>query len=330
MINLLITATVILSAFTVMYLVRISELLTEANGESQKQTIVSAFQNNFQKLLLVVFAIALYGFYYYLVDVYGGSLLPVSASEHGVEIDKLYNFNWVIVNAVFFICVSLLVYFAFKFARKDGNTASFITTNHKLEIGLATLVSIVLAIVVSWGIITWNKITTPPTGEDVITIELYARQFDWTARYAGNDGKHGGFDFHQITSKNALGLIADDSASIDDKLVRNEFHIPIGRRINFTLRSQDVIHSAYMPHFRSQMNCVPGMSTQMSFTPILTTEEMREETGNPEFQYVLLCNKICGKAHSNMRMDIIVESEEDYNAWLAKQKTATDLGAFNN
>ena len=94
MINLLITATVILSAFTVMYLVRISELLTEANGESQKQTIVSAFQNNFQKLLLVVFAIALYGFYYYLVDVYGGSLLPVSASEHGVEIDKLYNFNW--------------------------------------------------------------------------------------------------------------------------------------------------------------------------------------------------------------------------------------------
>jgi cytochrome c oxidase subunit 2 len=111
------------------------------------------------------------------------------------------------------------------------------------------------------------------------------------------------------------------------------------------MRSQDVLHSAYMPHFRAQMNCVPGMVTQFSFTPTITTEEMRlqpeiidkvkrtnkiraeraasgEENSDPwEFDYVLLCNKICGKSHYNMQMKIIVESEEDFQKWLDSQKT---------
>jgi cytochrome c oxidase subunit 2 len=75
-----------------------------------------------------------------------------------------------------------------------------------------------------------------------------------------------------------------------------------------------------MPHFRAQMNCVPGVKTQFKFTPTKTTKEMREITNNEEFNYVLLCNKICGAAHYNMQMDIIVESKEDYEKWLAEQK----------
>ena len=114
------------------------------------------------------------------------------------------------------------------------------------------------------------------------------------------------------------------------------------------MRSQDVLHSAYMPHFRAQMNCVPGMVTQFAYKPIYTTDEMREDEKivakvtninkirnekskmlvadgktalDPyEFDYLLLCNKICGSAHYNMQMNLIVESEADYNAWLVKQK----------
>ena len=89
----------------------------------------------------------------------------------------------------------------------------------------------------------------------------------------------------------------------------------------FKFRSRDVIHSAYMPHFRAQMNCVPGMETTFEFTPTITTAEMRKKLGNDKFNYVLLCNKICGAAHYNMQMDIIVESQEDYDKWLSDQKT---------
>jgi cytochrome c oxidase subunit 2 len=108
-------------------------------------------------------------------------------------------------------------------------------------------------------------------------------------------------------------------------------------------RSQDVIHSAYMPHFNVQMNCVPGMNTQFAFTPTKTTDDIRTEPEmiermelvnserakkgeDPvEFDYVLLCNKICGSAHYNMQIKVIVESEEKYNAWLSEQQSFKSL-----
>jgi hypothetical protein len=125
-------------------------------------------------------------------------------------------------------------------------------------------------------------------------------------------------------------------AGEDDKLVKVEFHVPVGREVAFQFRSQDVIHSAYMPHFRAQMNTVPGEITNFKFTPTITTAEMRLKTGNPDFNYILLCNKICGAAHYNMQMDIIVEDEASYNKWLGEQKTfagvettVTDLAELN-
>ena len=119
------------------------------------------------------------------------------------------------------------------------------------------------------------------------------------------------------------------------------------------MRSQDVLHSAYMPHFRAQMNCVPGMITQFAFTPSITTADMRqkqdvinkvehinelrreksielaakgqEELEPYEFDYLLLCNKICGNSHYNMQMKIVVESQEDYEAWLATQPKFSEV-----
>ena len=86
------------------------------------------------------------------------------------------------------------------------------------------------------------------------------------------------------------------------------------------------------------MNCVPGLSTQFVFTPTKTTEQMRKDPdiikqveeanrilegkgqqGNVEFDYSLLCNKICGNAHYNMKMKIVVVTQEEYDAWLKEQ-----------
>src|SRR5690606_19135257 len=151
-----------------------------------------------------------------------------------------------------------------------------------------------------------------------------------------------------IEGINTVGIDVSDPYAMDDK-VTAELRLPVGRPVIFKFRSQDVLHSAYFPHFRAQMNVVPGMTTQFAFTPTVTTQEIREteymtdkvarikeirkarsDAGETDmadyedFDYYLLCNKICGTAHYNMQMKIVVETEEDFNSWLAEQR---EIGA---
>jgi len=107
----------------------------------------------------------------------------------------------------------------------------------------------------------------------------------------------------------------------EDDIVTRELHLPVGKKVLLKFRSQDVLHSAYLPHFRVQMNCVPGTTTQFAFTPTVTTLDMKKELEDDAFEYVMLCNKICGAAHYNMQMKVVVETEEEYNDWLTSQNT---------
>ena len=182
--------------------------------------------------------------------------------------------------------------------------------------------------------------------DDPLIVELYAQQFNWTARYGGADNVLGDANVRMIDIDRANVLVLDEAdPNATDDIIVKELHLPVGRKVNFKMRSQDVLHSAYMPHFRAQMNCVPGMITEFSYTPIYTTEQMRqnpdiiekvkrtnairakraangEDNSDPwEFDYILLCNKICGKSHYNMQMKIIVETEEEYNKWISEQQT---------
>jgi len=116
------------------------------------------------------------------------------------------------------------------------------------------------------------------------------------------------------------GNLSAWEAGMDDQIVKGEFHLPVGKEVEFVFRSRDVIHSAYMPAFRAQMNAVPGVPTRFKMTPTITTDSMRTVLNDPEFDYVLLCNKVCGAAHFNMQMKVIVETEEQYAAWLAEQE----------
>ena len=213
-----------------------------------------------------------------------------------------------------------------------------------------TLIPVItLAGLIGYGLFTWSEIMFVEEDEETVVIELYAQQFNWKARYAGEDKVLGKANVRliDIDKANILGVDESDPYAQDD-IITSELHIPKGKQVIFKMRSQDVLHSAYMPHFRAQMNCVPGMITQFAFTPSMTTQEMRdtdamkkkvakinkireekskdlvakgEEALDPyEFDYVLICNKICGKSHYNMQMKIIVEEEEDYKAWLKEQK----------
>jgi len=91
-----------------------------------------------------------------------------------------------------------------------------------------------------------------------------------------------------------------------------------------TFRAKDVIHSAYFPHLRAQMNTVPGLTTRLKMQPNVTTKEMRTRMNNPNFNYVLMCNKICGGAHYKMKMIVVVDTPEQYSAWLKSKTTFKD------
>ncbi|MCH2490188.1 MAG: cytochrome c oxidase subunit II [Flavobacteriales bacterium] len=279
-------------------------------------------------------------------------LLPVAASEHGLEIDQLMLVSMILIFVVGIITQWLLHYFAFKYRGDRPRKALFFADNDKLEFIWTIIPVIVLAGLIIYGLFTWTDIMNIDTEDDPMVVELYAYQFDWRARYSGDDNTLGEANVRLIEGVNQLGVDASDPNAQDD-IVVNELHLPVGRKIIFKMRSQDVLHSAYMPHFRAQMNCVPGMITQFAFTPTITTEEMRqndeivnkvrkinkirrensleltakgEEALEPyEFDYMLLCNKICGSNHYNMQMKIIVETQEEYEAWLETQPTLAEV-----
>lgn len=113
----------------------------------------------------------------------------------------------------------------------------------------------------------------------------------------------------------------DEYANDDHVIKIKELHLVVNTDYEFNFRSQDVIHSAYFPHFRAQINTVPGVSTRLKFKPIITTDSMRTIRNDAKFDYILLCNKICGASHSNMWLKIVVESKDKFDIWMKEQKS---------
>lgn len=319
MLNLLLIIAVVLGVIAIASIVKVMELAGNVKGETSYD--ITEKDNRKQAILMLVFLVAYFGFIIYQLVAWGDALLPVAASEHGVVVDNLMNTTWIIIFPVFIITHILLFYFAYKYAYDKNRRAEFFAHSTKLELLWTAVPSIVLTILILYGLSSWNKIMTPVAqDENPVYIELYGKQFDWTARYPGADGEFGPASVHNIEGTNFLGIDSNDVRSADDKYVKAEFLLPVNRPVQFLIRSQDVIHSVYLPHFRAQMNAVPGMITRFNFVPTITTEEMKKITGNQEFEYILLCNKICGAAHYNMQMVVRVVSEEDFDKWLKEQK----------
>lgn len=414
---------------------------------NKREEDISAADTRLNGGLFVAFMVAFYASFIWLLIRYG-DYNPPAASAHGASYDTLMNFNMYIIIAVFFLVNTVLFLFANKYRQDPNRKAKFFAHDNRLELIWTVIPSIVLAVLIIYGLRTWNEMTGQAE-DDALRVEVYSKQFDWTARYPGGDGEFGLANYNLITPTNPLGLVtadgvsgaleeidgqievleselahergtllaqideveaelhtghghhshghdddvehdddADDhhglsaerkamlearlhdlehmlegsdvvvlsnaaveakedkihrlkrhrqrimevkpfdyeggvaawEAGADDKIMKGEFHLPVGREVEFVFRSRDVIHSAYMPHFRAQMNAVPGVPTRFKMTPTITTDSMRTVLDDPDFDYVLLCNKVCGAAHFNMHMKVVVESEESYNDWLESQE----------
>ena len=343
--NLLVLLAIVLLIVAGHQLLRIIEL--SRGLKKTKEWQVTDTDNNMMGKAMIWFMVIFFAFFFWQINRWIDRSLPAAASEHGAKIDTLWDANMYLITVVFLITNFFLFWFAYKYRGNSKNKAVYYTHNNKLEMLWTVIPAVALAFIIIFGLKYWNEIMEDSTDPNKISIELYAKQFDWTARYAGKDGKLGTTDFHQINGSNAVGLDTTDVTGFDDVAVKNEFHIPVGREIELQMRSRDVIHSAYLPHFRAQMNCVPGMITYFKFKPTKTTVEMRkdpyvikmmaginnqrakENKEAVEFDYLLLCNKICGASHFNMQMNVIVESEADYNAWMAKEQAKKTVAVKN-
>ncbi|HMC96950.1 MAG TPA: cytochrome c oxidase subunit II [Flavobacteriales bacterium] len=381
--KLLILCVVVLGILAVAQLARVYELTSRLRGKREED--ISPADNRMNARLMWLFCIAYFAFFLWLVLAYRDKMLPLAASEHGAETDWLMDFNWWILIIAFIPTNILLFYFAGKYVYNKDRRAFWQPHNNKLELIWTVVPAAVLAIIIIYGLNSWNRITAPAS-ENAIEVEIYAKQFDWTARYPGADGVLGASDFRLINGTNPLGIVTPESvtarldelagqiASEDstlehailpedkahelhahterlrrtsarivnlrtvmeldiaekgaasiylhgaDDIVTKDFHLPVHQEVNLLIRSQDVIHSVWIPHLRAQMNAVPGMTTVIAMVPTITSDSMRTHVmHDPKFDFILMCNKICGASHYNMQMPLIVNNAGEYDAWLTEQ-----------
>jgi cytochrome c oxidase subunit 2 len=382
--KLIILLVVIFAAIAVAQLVRVYELSSKLRGKNEHE--ISSRDNNFNALLLLLFMFfQFFGFIYLMLE-YGWTGRGDAASIEGKETDWLLNLNFIIVILIFFFTNALLFYFSYKYVKKPGVPAYYYPHNNKLEMIWTVVPACVLAVIIILGLKSWNDLTSQ-AGNDAKVVELYSKQFDWTARYAGKNNKLGKFDYKLTTDNNELGLVTSntidtaiyqmlkgvngieaiqnklnnssivlsdsaqtklekdlsskerlirllyqmkenhntnvDNDAWDDIIQKDTLYLCVNQLYEFNFRSMDVIHSAFFPHFRAQMNTVPGLMTRFKFTPDITTKDMRVKMKNENFNFILMCNKICGGAHYKMKMTVVVLSKAEYTAWEKRKMKET-------
>jgi cytochrome c oxidase subunit 2 len=352
MTSLLVVIVLVLLAVAIWQLTKIFDLTQKRENVPQDGTseVANDKDNNIQGYLMFGFLAFIYIITIVCCVKYGDlPLLDDAASAHGGQVDNLMIITLVIIFVVQTITQALLHYFAYKYRGKKDQKALYFADNDKLELIWSVIPAIVLAGLILYGLYAWTNIMfVDETEEDVMVVEVYAKQFSWEVRYSGKDNVLGKANVRYIEGVNTLGVDMADPNAQDD-VNASELHLPKGKKVLFKLRSQDVLHSFYMPHFRAQMNCVPGMVTEFAFEPILTTAEMREKPemmkkvahindirskksrelvakgqeplGPYIFDYLLLCNKICGASHYNMQMKVVVDTPEEFDRWMKTQTT---------
>lgn len=292
-----------------------SQLIDVIKGDKEDEI------GNNKQLALIFASLGIFLFIYVVVSAYKNyhKFLPVSASEQGVWIDQVMNITLILTGVVCLITNFLLFYFVYKFQYKKGRRAYYFPDDNKLELLWTIVPAIVLIVLVGYGLQKWFKVYSDAPS-DAITIEATAEQFAWTIRYPGTDNQLGKRDFTLCNAENKLGVNWNDNKSHDD-YIADEIVLPVNKPVLVKIGALDVIHNFYLAEFRMMLDAVPGVPTQFWFRPTITTEEMRVIKGDPEFDYMLACNQLCGTGHFNMKKTVKIVSVEEYKKWAAEQKS---------
>jgi cytochrome c oxidase subunit 2 len=315
--TLLISAILILFLVVVFQIAKASEYVAMIRGyeNARKQSNkINAF------LLLAFLVLGLVGVYY-CNEMLKGRILGEPASDHGVLVDRMLYVTLAIAFIVFLITQIALFWFAYKYQESDNRKAFYYSHNNTLELIWTVIPAIALSVLVGFGIFYWFKITGPAP-KDAMVVEVVGKQYGWEFRYPGADGILGKKYYKKVDAANSnpVGQLWEDPANHDDVFVEQEMHLVVGKPVQLVIGAKDVIHDVGLVHFRMKMDAVPGTPTTMWFTPKFTTKEMKVKTGNPDFVYEISCDQLCGKGHWSMRGVIVVETQEEFDAWLASKK----------
>lgn len=334
--GLLLLAILALGFLITFQIAKASEYVSVLKGEKK-----SFEQNNrINGFLMVVFLVlGLIGVWWCNSALYPKTLLPhPAASNHGANIDTMLWITLAITGLVFFITQILLFWFAYKYQYSEKRTAYYYPHNNKLEVLWTTVPAITLCLLVGFGLYFWFKITGEAPS-NAMQVEITGRQFGWIYRYPGKDNVFGKKYFRLIDEAdgNLLGLLWKDTtvatpqgdqhlqadpAGFDDVIETSAMYLIKGQPVKLIINSRDVIHDVGLPHFRMKMDAVPGTPTTMWFTPTYTTEEMKKITNNPNFEYEIACDQMCGNGHYSMKGRIVVVTRDEYILWKAKQQAS--------
>lgn len=346
--TIFILAILLLGFLITFQIAKASEYVGVLKGE--KKTFEQ--NNRINAFLLIVFLVGGLIGVYCCNELFASKTLAVSASDHGQKIDTMLHITLAITGFTFVLTQVLLFWFAFKYQYSDKRKAFYQPHNNKLEVLWTVVPAIFLTVLVGFGLFYWFRITGEAP-EDAMKVEITGRQFGWIYRYPGKDEIFGRKYFLNISDAkdNALGLIWSDTTvqkrDDDGNLVRNvvltadkaaqddiveteKMMLVVNKPVKLIINSRDVIHDVGLPHFRMKMDAVPGTPTTMWFTPIHTTKEMKEITGNPDFVYEISCDQMCGKGHYTMRGIIDVVTQPEFDAWMASQKPKYQTVVLDN
>lgn len=311
---------VVLIFVVIFQIAKASEYVSILKGE-KKSRQQSNKVNGF--LMIVFLVVGLIGVYY-CNELLKGKIGVGSASEQGEGIDSMIKWTLVITGIVFVITQILLFWFAFKYQEKEGQKAFYFPHNNKLELIWTVIPAITLTILVAFGLRHWFRLTSDAP-KDAMVVEVTGKQFNWLVRYPGKDGQLGRKFFKNINdANNPVGQDWDDQLNKDD-FMTTDIHLVVNKPVKFIIGSRDVIHDVGLSAFRMKMDAVPGIPTTLWVTPKYTTKEMRQKMDNPDYVYELSCDQMCGKGHYSMKANIVVETQEEFDAWAAKQKAQFDL-----
>ena len=176
---------------------------------------------------------------------------------------------------------------------------------------LATEIGVVVAeaiLLVIFALPLWfDRTAAQPNPDSAVVIRVVAEQFAWNVHYPGADGRFGETKIALVTPTNPLGLDRQSSFGKDDIVVLSQMHLPINRPVIIQLSSKDVIHSFGLYEMRVKQDAVPGLIIPVWFIP--------NRVGN----YEIACSQLCGLGHYRMRGFYTIQTQADFQAWLAAQ-----------
>lgn len=253
---------------------------------------------------IVLLVVAIGSLVFHLVSPWWST--PI-ASNWGYIDDTITVTFW-ITGIVFIAIILFMAYCVYRYRYSEDRRADYEPENKKLEWWLTILTTLGVVGMLAPGLFVWKQYVTVPKG--AAEVEVVGKQWQWSYRFPGQDGKFGKSDARFINDNNPFGVDPKDPNGQDDIVVEDpELHLPLGKSYKVLLRSTDVLHDFYVPQFRAKMDLVPGTVTYFWFT---TTRSGK---------FDILCAELCGVGHHSMRGEVVVESVDAFQAWLNKQST---------